>query len=33
MLYVIEGRGPLGTARPNKKCLRSRGGDLKKASV
>ena len=29
MLYVIEGRGPLGTSRSNKKSLRGRGGDVK----
>ena len=28
-VYVSEARGPLGTTRPNKKSLRSRGGDIK----
>ena len=32
-VYVAEGRGPLGTTRPNKNSLRSRGGILKKTSV
>jgi len=28
-VYVIEGRGTLGTTRPNKKSPRIRGGDIK----
>ena len=28
-VYVIEGRGPLGTTRPNKKSTRSRVRDIK----